>query len=127
MVKQVQLQERALIVGAGHGPSASLARLFSAEGMQVALAARNKDTLAGLAAGTGARTYATDAADPASVDALFESVTRDVGAPNIVVYNASNRGGRGPVRELDPDAARNALMVTTFGGFLVARAAAPSC
>ena len=127
MVKQVQLQERALIVGAGRGLSASLARLFSAEGMQVALAARNKDKLAGLAAGTGARTYATDAADPASVDALFESVTRDVGAPNIVVYNASNRGGRGPVTELDPDAVRNALMVTTFGGFLVARAAAPSC
>ena len=33
--------ERALIVGAGSGLSASLARLFAREGMQVALAARN--------------------------------------------------------------------------------------
>jgi len=117
-------QEKALIVGAGRGLSASLARLFAAEGMRVALAARNADKLAGLAADTGAKAYACDAADPASVAALFESVTADIGTPNIVVYNASNRGGRGPVTELDPVAVRNALMITTFGGFLVAQAAA---
>lgn len=117
-------QETALIVGAGRGLSASLARLFTAEGMRVALAARNTDKLAGLAAETGAKAYACDAADPASVAVLFESVTADIGAPDIVVYNASNRGGRGPVTALDPEAVRNALMITAFGGFLVAQAAA---
>lgn len=117
-------QETALIVGAGRGLSASLARLFAAEGMRVALAARNAGKLSGLAAETGARTYACDAADPASVDALFASVTTDIGAPDIVVYNASNRGGRGPVTTLDPEAVRNALMISAFGGFLVAQAAA---
>lgn len=117
-------QETALIVGAGRGLSASLARLFAAEGMRVALAARNTDKLAGIAAETGAKAYACDAADPASVAALFESVTADIGAPDIVVYNASNRGGRGPVTTLDPEAVRNALMITAFGGFLVAQAAA---
>lgn len=116
-------QETALIVGAGRGLSASLARLFAAEGMRVALAARNTEKLSGLAAGTGAKAYVCDAADPASVDALFESVTADIGAPDIVVYNASNRGGRGPVTTLDPEAVRNALMVSAFGGFLVAQAA----
>lgn len=117
-------QEKALIVGAGRGLSAALARLFAAEGMQVALAARNIDKLAALAAETGAKAYACDAADPAAVDALFKSVTADIGAPDIVVYNASNRGSRGPVNELDPEAVRNALMITAFGGFLVAQAAA---
>lgn len=117
-------QEKALIVGAGRGLSASLARLFAAEGMQVALAARNTGKLAGLAAETGAKAYACDAADAASVAALFEAVTADIGVPDIVVYNASNRGGRGPVAELDPAAVRNALMITAFGGFLVAQAAA---
>ncbi|MDH4149845.1 MAG: SDR family NAD(P)-dependent oxidoreductase [Betaproteobacteria bacterium] len=117
-------QEIALIVGAGRGLSASLARLFASQGMRVALAARNTDKLAGLATETGAKAYVCDAADPASVDALFESVTQDMDVPNIVVYNASNRGGRGPVTELDPEAVRNALMITTFGGFLVAQAAA---
>lgn len=117
-------QEIALIVGAGRGLSASLARLFAKEGMQVALAARNKDKLAALAAATNARAFVCDAADPASVHALFESVTADIGVPNIVVYNASNRGGRGPVTTLDPLAVREALMIAAFGGFLVAQAAA---
>ena len=40
--------ETALIVGAGAGLSASLARLFSREGIRVALAARNIDKLADL-------------------------------------------------------------------------------
>ena len=94
-------QEKALIVGAGRGLSAALARMFAAEGMQVALAARNIDKLAALAAETGAKAYACDAADPAAVGALFESVTADGGAPNLVVYNASNRGSRGPVTGLN--------------------------
>jgi short-subunit dehydrogenase len=39
----------ALIVGAGSGLSASLARLFVRNGLQVALASRNPDRLAALA------------------------------------------------------------------------------
>lgn len=117
-------QEKALIVGAGRGLSASLARLFASEGMAVAIAARNTEKLGGLVADTGARAYACDASDPASVDGLFRSVTADIGAPDIVVYNASNRGGRGPITELDPEAVRNAVMISAFGGFLVAQAAA---
>ena len=117
-------QEKALIVGAGRGLSASLARLCAAEGMPVALAARNTDKLDRLVADTGARAYQCDASDPASVDRLFASVTADIGAPNLVVYNASNRGGRGPITDLDPEAVRNALMITAFGGFLIAQAAA---
>ena len=45
--------EIALIVGAGSGLSASLARLFSREGMRVAIAARNTANLAALSGETG--------------------------------------------------------------------------
>ena len=45
----------ALIVGAGEGLSASLARLFAAKGLRVALAARNIEKLGALCAETGAR------------------------------------------------------------------------
>ena len=38
--------QSALIVGAGQGLSASLARLFAKEGMRIALAARNPEKLA---------------------------------------------------------------------------------
>lgn len=117
------MAECALIVGAGAGLSGSLARLCSAEGMSVALAARNPDKLAGLAGETGARTYGCDASDPDQVADLFDAVVADQGVPDLVVYNPSARA-RGPVAELDIGEVRNALMVSCFGGFLVGQAAA---
>jgi NAD(P)-dependent dehydrogenase (short-subunit alcohol dehydrogenase family) len=116
-------QEKAVIVGVGGGLSASLARLFTKEGMAVAVASRNPDRLDGLCKETGAKAYGCDASDPASVDSLFAAVDSDMGAPDIVVYNASNRA-RGPVEELDPEAVRTAIMISCFGGFLVSQAAA---
>ena len=116
-------KEKALIVGAGQGLSASLARLFASEGMDVAIAARNTDKLSALCNETGAKAYACDAVDAAQVDTLFAAVTADIGEPDVVVYNASNRA-RGPVQDLDPEAVQTAIQVSCFGGFLVAQAAA---
>jgi NAD(P)-dependent dehydrogenase (short-subunit alcohol dehydrogenase family) len=113
----------ALIIGAGSGISASLTRLLSAAGIKVALAARTVDKLASLSAETGAATFATDAADPQSVADLFDQVDRSIGEPDIVVYNASGRV-RGPIAEIDPQAFKDALLVTAFGGFLAAQQAA---
>jgi NAD(P)-dependent dehydrogenase (short-subunit alcohol dehydrogenase family) len=126
MPDQETAQETALIVGSGRGLSASLARLFAAEGMRVALAARNVEKLAPLVAEIRGTAIACDASDPAAVTALFARMTAEVGAPDVVVYNASNRGGRGPVEDLDPDAVRQAILVTCYGGFLVGQAAARS-
>jgi NAD(P)-dependent dehydrogenase (short-subunit alcohol dehydrogenase family) len=117
------MTETALIVGAGSGLSAALARRFAREGMRVALAARNPDKLAPLAAATGARAYRCDAIRRDEVDALFAGVEADLGAPDIVVYNPSHRS-RGGITELDPDDVLKAITVTCFGGFLVAQAAA---
>src|SRR5687768_10789534 len=112
---------RALIVGAGAGLSASLGRLFARNGMTVALASRTPD--AEIAASMGAKAYACDASKPDEVDRLFADIERDLGTPDVVVYNASYRA-RGPVAELDPAEVAKALSVTAFGGFLVAQAAA---
>ena len=116
-------KETALIVGAGAGLSASLARLFARQGMAVALAGRSPGKLDALVAETGARAYRCDAADPDSVEALFTAVDNDLGSPDVVVFNPSARV-RGPVQDLDPAAVRDALMVTCYGGFLVAQQAA---
>jgi NAD(P)-dependent dehydrogenase (short-subunit alcohol dehydrogenase family) len=115
--------ETALIVGAGQGLSASLTRLFKAQGMNVAIAARNTDKLAALCSDTGAKAYACDAVDAGQVGALFTAVATDMGEPDVVIYNASSRA-RGPVQDLDPEAVRTAIEVSCFGGFLVAQAAA---
>src|SRR5436190_158761 len=91
----------ALIVGAGSGLSASLARLFSKNGMKVALAARSTGKLGRLVSETGASVFACDATQGADVEMLFADVEGKLGAPDVVVYNASFRT-RGPFVDLDP-------------------------
>jgi len=74
MANQKPLHETALIVGAGEGLSAALARLFTKSEMRVALAARKTDKLTALCAETGARAYACDASKRGDVDSLFGAV-----------------------------------------------------
>jgi NAD(P)-dependent dehydrogenase (short-subunit alcohol dehydrogenase family) len=81
----------ALIVGTGPGLSASLARLFAKHGLSVAIAARQTDKLAALAAETGASVRRCNAAAPTDVAALFAAVETKGQAPDVVVYNASAR------------------------------------
>lgn len=113
---------KALIIGAGAGLSASLARLFAAKGLKLALAARSTGGLAALAAETGASLHACDAADPAQVAALFEALDTE-GPADVVVYNPSARV-RGPFVELDPQAVAQAVQVTALGAFYAAQQAA---
>ena len=116
--------ERALIVGAGPGLSASLARLLAADGLHVGLAARDVGKLDALARETGAAVHACDATRPAEVEALFARMEPALGGPpDVVVYNASGRL-RGTIETLDPASVAQALMVSAYGGFLVAQAAA---
>ena len=113
--------QSALIVGAGSGLSASVARTFAKAGMNIALAARSTDDLVALAQETMAKTYTCDAGDGAQVDKLFAALNSD-DAPDVVVYNASYRT-RGPLIELDSAEVAKALHVSAFAGFLVAQAA----
>lgn len=115
--------QRALIVGAGTGLSASLARLFSRYGMRVALASRDSLKLEGLCAETGAEAFDCDASKPQDVERLFAAVGRTIGEPDVVVYNASGRV-RGAIADLDPSAVERAIAVSAYGGFLVAQQAA---
>ena len=108
----------ALIVGAGSGLSASLARKCATAGMRVALAARHVGKLDALVAETQARAFACDAADVVQVEALFDAID----TPELVVYNPSYRV-RGPFLGLDREEVRKTLTVTAYGGFLVAQAA----
>src|SRR3990172_6150117 len=105
--------EVTLIVGAGSGLSASLAKLF----------ARDTAKLAPLAAETGALPIACDATDAAQVEAMFGAVEARWGVPDLVVYNAGYRA-RGPFVELDPLEVERSIRVSAFGGFLAAQAAA---
>ncbi len=91
----------ALIVGAGAGLSASLARALAKDGIKVALAARTTGDLDALVKETGARAFTCDATKRGEVEKLFADLDASLGTPDIVVYNASFRT-RGPFVELDP-------------------------
>jgi NAD(P)-dependent dehydrogenase (short-subunit alcohol dehydrogenase family) len=112
----------ALIVGAGPGISASVARRLAAAGLKVGLAARSTDKLQTLAQETGAATFAADASEPADVARLFDEADARIGQPDVVLYNASGRT-RGRIAELDPDEVRRAIAVSAFGAFLVVQQA----
>ncbi len=112
----------ALIVGAGDGLSASIARRFARAGLRIALAARNTSKLSALGKEIDGGVFGCDAAKPDEVAQLFENIEREMAAPDVVVYNPSARA-RGPLVDLDPADVEHSLAVTAFGGFLVAQQA----
>jgi NAD(P)-dependent dehydrogenase (short-subunit alcohol dehydrogenase family) len=113
----------ALIVGAGEGISASFARLLAREGMKVGLAARNPDKLSRLKDEIDGLSFRCDVTEVDEVERLFAEADDQLGALDVVHYNPSYRT-QGARVELDPAEVRDALMVSAFGGFLVAQQAA---
>lgn len=115
---------RALIVGAGPGLGASLARAFSGEyAMRVAVAARRREPLEVIAAETGAIPLVADVSSAAAVKTLFDAAELALGGPpDVVVYNASQRV-RGAFVEVDADAVAHAVDVTAIAAFRVAQQA----
>ena len=80
--------ERALIVGAGPGLSASLARLFAREGMKVALAARNTDKLAALCKETGAKAFFPTAIQ--ELGGVYDMIAHELANQYLVGYQPTN-------------------------------------
>ena len=117
------MTKTALIVGAGSGISAAFARRLARDGYRIVLASRSTDDLAALCQETGAVPIVCDAVDAAQVEQLFAEIDRRFGRLDVALYNASRRA-RGGIAELDPAEVQKALMVTAFGGFLVAQQAA---
>ncbi|MDQ0316169.1 SDR family oxidoreductase [Amorphus orientalis] len=113
----------ALIAGAGVGFSGSVARKLAAQGYDVALASRSVEKTETLAEEIGAKRYACDVQDSSDVARLFTELDRDLGPLSFAMFNPSARA-RGDFLDLDHADVRNALLVTAYGGFLVAQEAA---
>jgi len=112
----------AVIVGAGPGLGAALARRFTMAGMAVAVARRNAGKLDKLAAEIGGKAYACDATDGGAVEALFAGIDRDLGPPALVVFNAGAYRPGG-VLEIDPRDFEECWRIGCLGGLHVAQAA----
>ena len=112
-------QKAVLIVGAGSGLSASLARAFNSKGMKIVLAARNIDKLDSLKKEIDALVFKCDSTENKSVQNLFLQTDSIIGTPQIVTYNPSLRIVK-PFIEYDPDEMLQSIKVNSYGAFLVA-------
>lgn len=120
----------ALIIGAGDGLGAAIARAFAAEGLAVAITrrARHQDKLEALAAeirATGARAHAfgVDAREEGEMSALVDRIEREIGPLDVAVFNIG-ANVRFPVVETTAQVYRKVWEMAAFGGFLLGREAA---
>ncbi len=119
-----------LVVGAGEGLGASVARAFAREGLAVCLTRRPRH-LAALQAtadairseGGEAHAYGVDAREEAGVVELFDRVEREVGPLEVVVFNIG-ANVRFPVVETTARVYAKVWEMAALAGFLTGREAA---
>ena len=125
------MAEVLLVVAAGPGLGASVARRFAREGFGVGLLARSADKLSDLAVelrSLGAAQVAVgeaDAADPAALRTALASLTSELGAATVLVFNGSEYVEGRPT-EVDHDAFVHGLEVGVGAALVSVQAVAPA-
>lgn len=115
-----------VVVGIGPKNGAAFVRRFHSAGYSVALLSRKTDFSEKLVQelGSDARAYACDVADEAAVKAAFTAVANDLGAVDVLVFNAGS-GTWGNIEDLDAKAFEQAWRVNTLGAFLSSKQVIP--
>ena len=119
-----------LIVGAGPGLGASVARRFAREGYRLTLVARSEATIAALAdelrgAGTDVTVVAADAGDPESLRAAVAPLFARPGAPGVVIYSAALMAPD-DLLSVTPEQLAAAYAVDVIGAVVTAQIAVPA-
>jgi NAD(P)-dependent dehydrogenase (short-subunit alcohol dehydrogenase family) len=117
----------AIIVGAGPGLGAALARRFAGAEMNVAMAVRTPARIEAIAAELSGVVHSTiavacDATREADVTALFHRATAELGPPRLVVYNAGAFVRKG-ILDTSAEEFERCWRTACLGGFLVGREA----
>ena len=116
----------AVVSGVGPGTGAAIARRFSRGGYAVAMLARNRERLAGLAREIpNSRAYPCDVTDEAQIDATLDAIRADFGAPRVLIHNAVG-GAFGNFMEIEPKVLNQNFQVNTMALLYLARRLAPA-
>ena len=119
-----------LVVGAGDGLGGAIARAFALEGYTACVTRRPRhiDQLEALAqsirySGGQARAFGVDARDEAQMIALFDTIEREVGPIEVVVFNIG-ANVRFPIQETTERVYLKVWEMAAMAGFLAGREAA---
>jgi NAD(P)-dependent dehydrogenase (short-subunit alcohol dehydrogenase family) len=115
------VQRTALVTGGASGIGLAVAHRLTADGLSVAIADLNKQTLAA-AAGSVASAHHLDVTDSGAVDALIE----DIGPIDVLVNSAGIVGPNMPVWDVTDDAWALTMAINVTGTFNTIRAVLPS-
>lgn len=123
------MSQTAVIAGVGPGLGAAIARKFANEGCHLALLSRSSPYIINLSnrleeKGISVLPIPTDITDSTQVEASFDQIREELGAPEILVNHAGNAAW-GNLSELTPDAFENAWRVCTLGAFLCVKQVVP--
>ena len=118
--------KKALITGGNSGIGLATARLFVAEGAQVAITGRDQKTLDAAVAelGPNARGYRADVAVAEDRKRLFAALANDFGKLDILFVNAGI-SGRTPTGSTDEAIFENVIRIDLNGAFFTVNLAAP--
>jgi len=118
--------KKALITGGNSGIGLATARLFIAEGAQVAITWRDQKTLDEAVAelGPNAHGYRADVTIAEDRNRLFAALAKDFGKLDIVFANAGIPG-RTPIGATDEGTFENIIHTNLTGAFYTVNAAAP--
>jgi NAD(P)-dependent dehydrogenase (short-subunit alcohol dehydrogenase family) len=115
-----------VVAGAGPGNGAALARRFAGDGRPVALLARSKERADALAAEiVGARGYARDVGNEASVRSCFAAITAEMGEVGTLLFNAGT-GVFADVEHITAEQFEASWQVNALGSFLCSREVIPA-
>ncbi len=120
-----------LIAGVGPGTGRACAKRFSSGGYRVAMLARDQDRLTALESEVeGSKGFQCDVADLEGLVATVERVTKEMGAPSVVIHNAVSGildgGGAATFLESDPARLEGNFRINTTSLLYLARATAPA-
>ena len=120
-------QDKVVVVaGVGPGNGAALAKRFAGEGRRIAMLARSRDRADALAAEIeGARGYACDVGDKASVKACFAAIAAELGEIGTLLFNAGT-GVFADVEHITPEQFEASWRVNALGLFLCSREVIPA-
>ena len=115
----------ALVTGGGRGIGAGIARELADAGMKVAVSARTREQVEGVAGEIGGLGVVADVSSKEAVEAMVEQVERELAPIDLLVNNAGIADWGDKAWERDPDQWWRVFEINVLGPFLVSRAVIP--